>query len=165
MATEAIRVLTIGVYGWEEAAFFQALLDHNVDVFCDVRARRGVRGSTYTFANSKRLQAALADRGIKYMHFKELAPSKQIRDQQAEADKASGIAKRKRTELGEVFVTAYAETILRDVNAEAFLTQFNNDVKTLCLFCVEREPAACHRSLLADHLARKAEIEVKHIVP
>ena len=54
------RILTIGVYGYSEEAFFQALQVAGVDAFCDIRSRRGVRGATYAFANSKRLQARLA---------------------------------------------------------------------------------------------------------
>jgi hypothetical protein len=42
----APRIVTIGVYGWVEEDFFRALVDVRVDLFCDLRARRGVRGST-----------------------------------------------------------------------------------------------------------------------
>ena len=79
------RIVTIGVYGFTEAAFFQALLDAGVDSFCDVRARRGVRGSRYAFSNSRRLQARLADLGIEYHHFPNLAPTAEIREIQKTA--------------------------------------------------------------------------------
>jgi len=36
-----------------------------VDTFCDIRARRGVRGSEYAFANHQRLAARLAERNIR----------------------------------------------------------------------------------------------------
>jgi len=35
----------------------------------------------------------------------------------------------------------------------------------VALFCVEREPAACHRSLLAERLGKDLGIEVEHIIP
>ena len=55
------------------------------------RSRRGVRGSTYAFANSLRLQARLTDLGIRYLHRKDLAPTQAVRDRQAAADKATKI--------------------------------------------------------------------------
>ncbi len=61
-------IVTIGVYGRSEADFFDTLQQAHVDLFCDIRARRGVRGSEYTFANSQRLQARLAELGIAYRH-------------------------------------------------------------------------------------------------
>jgi hypothetical protein len=33
------------------------------------------------------------------------------------------------------------------------------------LFCVEREPDACHRSLLAERLAADLGVEVVHLLP
>ncbi|MDE0480996.1 MAG: DUF488 family protein [Candidatus Poribacteria bacterium] len=66
----------------------------DVDTFCDIRSRRGVRGATYAFANSKRLQARLAELGIRYIHRKDLGPTKAVREKQAAADKATKTAKR-----------------------------------------------------------------------
>jgi len=45
------RFVTIGVYGFDSDSFFQALLDAHVQIFCDLRLRRAVSGSTYAFAN------------------------------------------------------------------------------------------------------------------
>ena len=70
------KIVTIGVYGFDEARFFEALRKVKVDTFCDIRNRRGVRGSTYAFANSLRLQARLAELGIRYLYRKDLAPTK-----------------------------------------------------------------------------------------
>lgn len=54
------RVLTIGVYGKTESQFFDALKNADIDTFCDIRKRRGVRGSQYAFVNSTKLQSRLA---------------------------------------------------------------------------------------------------------
>ena len=102
-----IKIITIGVYGFDESSFFEALRKAEVDTFCDIRSRRGVRGATYAFANSMRLQARLAELGIRYIHRKDLGPTKAVREKQAAADKATKIAKRKRTALGEAFIEAY----------------------------------------------------------
>ena len=98
--------VTIGVYGFDETGFFQALHDAGVDTFVDIRRRRGVRGAAYAFANSQRLQARLAELGIRYVYRPDLAPSKAVRQAQEAADKASKTAKRQRTELDPAFVEA-----------------------------------------------------------
>ncbi len=46
------RIVTLGVYGRSEAEFFATLQHAQVDLFCDIRRRRGVRGRDYAFANS-----------------------------------------------------------------------------------------------------------------
>ena len=51
-----LKLVTIGVYGFDEASFFAALQTAGVDTLCDMRQRRGVRGADYAFVNSKRLQ-------------------------------------------------------------------------------------------------------------
>ena len=158
------KIITLGVYGATEAAFFTALHDAGVDTFCDIRARRGVRGSEYAFVNSQRLQAKLAELGIRYLHFKELAPSETLRKRQYAADKLDRVAKRKRTELSELFVSGYHEE-RRGFESEAFVAQLGPDARVVALFCVERAAAACHRSLLAERLRRDLGLEIVHLTP
>jgi hypothetical protein len=69
------RVGTIGVYGFDADRFFAAVLDARTDLFCDLRARRGVRGREYAFVNARRLEQRLGELGIAYRHFPELAPT------------------------------------------------------------------------------------------
>jgi uncharacterized protein (DUF488 family) len=161
----APEFVTIGVYGFEEAQFFEALVDAGVDLFCDIRQRRGVRGSTYAFANSQRLQARLAELGIGYVHRKDLAPSREVRALQNAADKESKTAKRKRSVLSDSFVEAYRREYLDRFDSEKFVSDLNSEASVVALFCVERDPAACHRSLLAERLESDLGIRVVHIVP
>ena len=159
------KIVTIGVYGFAEQSFFQALQDVHIDTFCDIRARRGVRGPDYPFANSTRLQQRLAELNIRYIHLKQLAPSAEVRALQNQADKQAKVAKRKRGELSEAFQEAYKEHYLDCLNVEDVLQQVGAEATTIALFCVEREPAACHRSLVAEWLACKLGLAVEHIVP
>lgn len=160
-----LKIVTIGVYGFTEEGFFQALVDNQVDTFCDVRQRRGVRGAQYAFANSQRLQERLASLGIRYYHFQNLAPSQATRQQQKAADKNARTTKRARTVLSPDFVKAYREECLETLDTSAFLKKIDSNTEVLALFCVEREPTACHRSLLADELAWDLKTQVKHITP
>lgn len=147
------RILTLGVYGLTETEFFATLQDAKVDLFCDIRQRRGVRGREYAFVNSQRLQARLAELGIGYVHIKALAPTDAIRQAQAQADKVDKVAKRQRTTLGPAFIQAYRTTILSDFSAETFLAALPPHIQAVALFCVERAPEACHRSLVAESFA------------
>jgi uncharacterized protein (DUF488 family) len=159
------RFVTIGVYGANEAAFFGALQQASVNTFCDIRWRRGMRGREYAFANSARLQKRLAELGIRYLHFRDVAPSPKLREAQAVADKAKGMAKRKRTSLGEVFIAGYKHECLEKFNSTAFVEGLGNEAKVVALFCVEREPAACHRLLLAQRLEQDLGVQVAHVIP
>jgi uncharacterized protein (DUF488 family) len=159
------KFVTIGVYGFDEAEFFQALQAASVDTFCDIRWRRAVRGSTYAFANSQRLQARLAGLGIRYLHRRDLAPTPQLRQRQAAADKASKTAKRQRSFLDPHFVAGYQEECLNEFDSARFVAELGPEAQVVALFCVEREPAACHRSLLAQRLAQELGAAIEHVAP
>ena len=124
-----IKIVTIGVYGFDADSFFDALCKAEVDTFCDIRSRRGVRGATYAFANSKRLQARLAELDIRYIHRKDLGPTKVVREKQATVDKATKTAKRKRTELGEAFIKAYHTECLTAFDPQSLIEALESDAQ------------------------------------
>jgi uncharacterized protein (DUF488 family) len=159
-----VKIVTIGVFGFSEAGFFRALQEAGVDTFCDIRQRRGVRGAEYAFCNSKRLQARLAELGIRYLHRKDLAPTTAVRQIQYAADRAEGVAKRKRETLGPEFVRAYEEQILSRFDPRSLLDDLEPEARVVALFCVEQQPAACHRSLVAAKLQQELGLEVEHIL-
>ncbi|MSP12084.1 MAG: DUF488 domain-containing protein [Chloroflexi bacterium] len=160
-----IKLITIGVYGFDEASFFQALQKAGVDTFVDLRRRRSVRGAAYAFANAVRLQARLAQAGIPYQHWLNLAPSQATRTVQNQADRAGKTAKRQRSYLDQAFAAAYVAECLAPADAAQVAAQLPADARVVALFCVEKDPAACHRSLVADWLHQKLGWEVNHIVP
>jgi uncharacterized protein (DUF488 family) len=161
-----MKLFTIGAYGFKAEAFFSVLQAAGVQIFCDIRWRRGVRGREYAFANSARLQQRLQELGIGYLHLRELAPPPAVRQRQKEADKTTKTTKRKRSGLGELFVVGYQEQCLGTFDSRRFVEQLGQ-AATIALFCVEREPCACHRSLLAERLARDlgSQIEIVHLTP
>jgi uncharacterized protein (DUF488 family) len=158
-------LVTLGVYGATEAGFFTALQSAYVDTFCDIRLRRGVRGREYAYVNHRRLAARLAELGIRYLHCKELAPSHALRESQKKADKLERTAKRQRSELSQGFAAGYREECLRHFDGRKFLEQLGPQARVVALFCVERAPAACHRSLLAERLHHDLGLEVIHLTP
>ncbi len=180
MTVELQTIFTIGVYGYSEDAFFCAITENNIDLFIDIRARRGMRGSKYKFANSNYLQAKLRELGIAYAHLPELAPSKEIRALQWLADKEEKTLKRERTGLSKAYVKAYKRDVLniykrkpeKKFDAEAVLAEANQvaefgcdrPLRRIVLFCVEQHPDACHRSLVAAALQSQLRVDIRHIV-
>jgi uncharacterized protein (DUF488 family) len=157
-------VVTIGVYDWDLSSFLDALAGADVRVLIDVRQRRGVRGPKYAWANAARLQAALAEAGIAYRHRKELAPTTELRQVQYAEDARRGEGKRSRTVLAPEYVTRYTHEILDLVPLEPVVAELPSDGAG-ALFCVERDPEACHRSIIAERLAAEHGVDVRHLRP
>jgi uncharacterized protein (DUF488 family) len=159
-----MTVITVGVYGWTLETFLASLRNADVRLLMDVRQRRGVRGSEYAWANAKRLQAALDDAGIAYAHHPELAPTTELRELQYRADDQAGVGKRSRSELSPEYAERYTREILGRVDLPTFVDELPTG-GAAALFCVERDPEACHRSLIAQRLEREFGISVEHLRP
>jgi uncharacterized protein (DUF488 family) len=157
-------LVTIGVYGWDQESFLAALREADVKQLLDVRQRRGVRGSQYAWANSKRLQAALSEAGIAYEHLPELAPTTELRHLQYAEDARQGVGKRSREQLAPEYVSRYVRERLDRVDLEPIVASMPDDGDT-ALFCVERDPEACHRSLVAERMATQFGLELRHLRP
>ena len=155
------KIFTIGVYNSTEDSFFTKLKNNNIDLFCDIRQRRGVRGSQYKYVNSNYLQQKLEELGIKYKYIKELAPTNEIRQKQKEVDKYNGENKKQRLVLGSVFTFEYNRQILNQYDISSLIKELeNNNIKNVVFFCVEEHASACHRSLVAKKIAEELHCEI-----
>jgi uncharacterized protein (DUF488 family) len=155
---------TIGVYGSTEASFFDSLVKARIDLFVDIRIRRGLRGHTYAYANSTALQQKLKTLKMDYLHYRALAPTTAIKQMQEQADAEQKIARRQRDELIPEFIAAYKDEILAQFDLDDFLNAVS-DHRRICLFCVEHDPAACHRSLAAAKLQALLDVPLEHLMP
>ena len=97
-----------------------------------------------------------------YEHHPELAPTTELRQLQYAEDDRQGVGKRSRAELAPAYVERYTREILDRADL--------GDVAAAlpaagagALFCVERDPEACHRSLVAERLAAEHGVEVSHL--
>ena len=160
----ARRAATIGVYDWTLEAWLDALRATRVAQVLDVRQRRGVRGSRYAWANSARLQAALAEAGIEYRHHEELAPTTELRQLQYTEDDRVGVGKRSRVELAAEYRRGYIREILDQVDLRPIVEAMPAD-GAAALMCVEADPEACHRSLIAERLEAEFRLSVEHLRP
>ena len=157
-------IATIGVYGFTAQTFLDALHEADVRVVLDVRQRRGVRGSEYAWANSARLQAALAEAGVAYRHERELAPTTELRQLQYREDAKQGVGKRSRAELAPEYRHRYIAEILDRVDLGPLVADLPDEGASAPL-CVERDPEACHRLLIAERLAAEYGLPVVHLRP
>ena len=158
-----MEVFTLGVYNSTEQQFFGKLAENKIDTFCDIRQRRGVRGSRYAFVNSQRMQQRLAEMNICYNYLKDLSPTKEIREKQKEADKLNGIQKKDRTRLGNVFVCGYKKHI-EGYDFQALIEKLNAmGAERVVFFCVEESPFACHRSIVANELHKLFGYPITHL--
>jgi uncharacterized protein (DUF488 family) len=158
------QLATIGVYGFTPDEFLRALSEADVRLLLDVRQRRGVRGPQYAWANAKRLQAALAEAGVGYRHHPELAPTTELRQLQYREDDRLGVGKRSREELAPEYRQRYLSEILERADLADLVSRLPDDGAG-ALFCVERDPEACHRSLIADRIAAAYGVPVTHLHP
>ncbi|RPG37982.1 MAG: DUF488 domain-containing protein [Muricauda sp. TMED12] len=147
----SMKFYTLGVYNSTEEAFFEKLMANGIDLFCDIRMRRGVRGATYSFVNSARLQEKLKTLDIAYEHLESLAPSPEIRQLQLDHDKAHGVKQRERNALCEPYIRAYTAEVLQGFDVDGALARWSAARhQRIAFFCVEDVPHACHRSLVLN---------------
>ena len=137
-----MQIYTIGYGGRKPQEFLDLLQQHQIERIVDVRLRpdRSSMGA-YSKAKSpdKGIERLLAERGITYVSL---------------------------TELGNVFMGCedwperYQRLMQRagDLLTERLLTL----AAPFCLMCAERQAAACHRQVLATHLAQRG-FEIDHI--
>ncbi|MCF2527107.1 DUF488 domain-containing protein [Yinghuangia soli] len=160
----AKRIATIGVHGFTREAFLDALAGAGTGLLLDLRQRRGVRGPDYAWANSVRLQQALAEAGIAYRHVKALAPTTELRQLQYREDDRQGVGKRNRIALAPAYTERYTREILDPYDLGTLAAGLPDDTAT-ALLCVECAAAACHRSLVADRLRTDHGLPVTHLDP
>lgn len=158
------RIATIGVYGFTVDSFLEKLTGRGVGLLLDLRQRRGVRGPEYSWANSARLQHALAEADIGYRHVKELAPTTELRQLQYREDDRHGVGKRNRIALAPEYAERYTREVLDPFDLGALAAELPGDSAT-ALFCVERDPEACHRCLVAERLRAEHGLPVTHLRP
>ncbi|RJL22969.1 DUF488 domain-containing protein [Bailinhaonella thermotolerans] len=159
-----LEMVTIGVYGFDGESFLDRLRQADVRLLLDVRQRRGVRGPEYAWANSLRLQAALARAGIGYEHHLGLAPTTELRRLQYAEDARQGVGKRSRGELAPEYVRRYTSEILDAADLTPIVSALAAGGRT-ALLCVERDPEACHRSLIARRLGERHRVTIEHLRP
>jgi uncharacterized protein (DUF488 family) len=131
------NLYTIGYEGADLDRFLTTLTDSGVKVVADVRA---VALSRKRGFSKNALRDHLAEAGIGYEHFIALGTPKPGRDAAHAGDTAT-----MRRIFGEHLEAESAKTALQAVGDLAL-------ARPTCLLCFERDPAMCHRTIVAERL-------------
>ncbi len=121
--------------------FLVTLKDAGVTTLADVRA---VALSRKRGFSKSALRDALANQDIGYRHFIQLGTPKEGR----QAARAGDGDLMRRIYCDEVLSTEPAQEAFRELEALA-------RVEPVCLLCFERDPANCHRRVLAQRLSER----------
>ena len=131
---------TIGYEGADPDRFVSALQAAGVAVVADVRA---VALSRKRGFSKNVLRERLAESAVDYRHFIDLGTPKAGREA-ARAGDAAGLAR----VYAEQLATEGARRALTELTALAAS-------RPVCLLCFERDPAQCHRRIVAERLAAR----------
>lgn len=145
------KLYTIGYEGADLSQFLDVLKESEIALVADVRAVALSRKKGFS---KTALSDALEDQGIGYRHFRTLGTPRAGR----EAARAGNAGLMNRIYCQEVLGTEAAHASLEDV---ALLAK----TQPLCLLCFERDPASCHRRILARLLEERGWETVDLSVP
>jgi uncharacterized protein (DUF488 family) len=134
-------LFTIGYEGADPDRFLAALKGAGVELLADVRA---VALSRKRGFSKSALREALEHDGIGYRHFIELGTPKAGRQAARAGD-------------GEVLRRIYCDDVLTTDRAQTAIETLSRMAaeRPVCLLCFERDPATCHRRLLAERVAER----------
>ncbi|WP_419830751.1 DUF488 family protein [Methylobacterium sp.] len=133
------QLFTIGYEGLDPERLTDALRSAGVAVLADVRA---VANSRKRGFSKGALGTGLTEAGLGYAHLRSLGTPKAGR----EAARADDAALMRRIYCEEVLDTGAGGIALDELAAMAAAAP-------TCLLCFERDPARCHRRVLAERLA------------
>ena len=143
-------LLTIGYEAGTQAGLIAALKAAGTAVLADVRALANSRKPGFS---KRALAAALEGAGIAYWHLPALGTP------------ATGRAAARAGRTAEMHRIFRAH--LRGTEAQAALAELTDRSRreTVCLLCLEDDPARCHRSLVAEAVAGATGAPVQHLHP
>lgn len=133
------QLFTIGYEGLDSERLVGVLRSAGVAVLADVRA---VANSRKRGFSKGALSTSLREAGLGYAHLRSLGTPKSGR----QAARAGDAALMRRIYCEEVLDTAAGIAALDELAALA-------EASPICLLCFERDPAGCHRRVLAERLA------------
>ncbi|KPQ08680.1 MAG: Protein of unknown function, DUF488 [Saliniramus fredricksonii] len=141
-------IFTIGYEGTDIERFVATLETAGIRQLADVRAVAVSRKKGFS---KTKLSARLAVAGIRYAHFRALGDPKPGR----EAARAGRHAE---------FLKIYTNHLRLYESQDALenLADYVADEPT-CLLCYERDPATCHRLIVAERIGERLSAEVFHL--
>lgn len=145
-----MTLFTIGYEDATPARLVEALRGAGVTTLVDVRALANSRKPGFA---KTALSAVLAEAGIGYRHVKALGTP---------AEGRAAVRAGRPAEMRRIFGAHLA-----GLEAQAALAALADQVglETICLLCLESDPARCHRTLVAEAVAATSGVAVTHLHP
>jgi uncharacterized protein (DUF488 family) len=145
-----VTLFTIGYEDATPARLVEALRGAGVTTLVDVRALANSRKPGFA---KTALSAVLAEAGIGYRHVKALGTP---------AEGRAAVRAGRPAEMRRIFGAHLA-----GLEAQAALAALAGQVgrETICLLCLESDPARCHRTLVAEAVAATSGVAVTHLHP
>ena len=142
------QLFTVGYEGSELAEFLATLSRQDITQVIDVRELPLSRKRGFS---KQALSDALKARGITYIHLKDLG------------DPKPGREAARRGQFAE-FRRIYGQHLRKVASQEALATAGTLASKRRsCLLCFEREPADCHRTIIAAAMMERWKFSVVHL--
>jgi uncharacterized protein (DUF488 family) len=145
-----VTLFTIGYEDATPARLVEALRGAGVTTLVDVRALANSRKPGFA---KTALSAVLAEAGIGYRHVKALGTP---------AEGRAAVRAGRPAEMRRIFGAHLA-----GLEAQAALAALADEAGrgTICLLCLEADPARCHRTLVAEAVAATSGVAVTHLHP
>ena len=147
----ASQLFTIGYERTAPQALFDELQRAGVKLVADVRA---VVSSRRPGFSKNQLAAALDQRGIGYLHLRDLGTPKEGRNAARGGDFAA---------LRHIYST-HLKTPQASEQLDA-LEALINSTGPVCLLCFEYDHQHCHRQWIAERMAARRPVTVYHLQP
>jgi uncharacterized protein (DUF488 family) len=144
-------VCTIGYEGATVPAVLDALREAKVELLVDIRA---VASSRRPGLAKTALAANVAPIGVEYLHLRGLGTP---------AEGRAAARAGKHAEMQKIFL-AHLATDVAQTQLETLMSLIR-DGRRVCLLCFEADAAHCHRTLVANALAKKLGVEIVHLAP
>lgn len=151
MSIDVQSLATIGYQGTTVPEFLQTLEDAKVRLLVDIRA---VASSRRPGFSKSALAGNLATVGIDYLHLRALGTP---------ADGRAAARAGRHAEMRKIFL----EHLATDAAQEQLVTLMDlvRSDRRVCVLCFEADPKHCHRSIVAEAVAKKLGVGVEHLHP
>jgi len=144
-------VCTVGYQGSTVPAVLDALGEARVELLVDIRAVASSRRPGFA---KTALAANVATIGVEYLHLRGLGTP---------AEGRAAARAGKHAEMRKIFLSHLA-TEEAQAQLET-LASLIREGRRVCLLCFEADAAHCHRTLVANALAKKLGVEIIHLAP
>ena len=144
-------VCTVGYQGSTVPAVLDALREAKVELLVDIRAVASSRRPGFA---KTALAANVATIGVEYLHLRGLGTP---------AEGRAAARAGKHAEMRKIFLSHLAT---EEAQAQLeILASLIREGRRVCLLCFEADAAHCHRTLVANALAKKLGVEIIHLAP